>query len=247
MMCFWEDLLIQAMNKRNIKILLCLLLLGFAFNSCKKDDVIIPYNPIEDFNYYPMKVGSFIEYNVEYVFWNDFNHTIDTSNYILRELIESVMINYTGDSLFRIERNTKEDPDSAWSISRIWFSGYEDNYAFKMEENIKYVKLIVPVKKNVQWEGNILNDLEPKTYKYVSIDQPLQFNNLTFPKCAKILQDDFETLINKDYEEEIYARNVGLIFKKQIHVNKTYNQITQRFEITSGYLLVQTIRNYGNL
>ncbi len=192
-----------------------------------------------------MKIGSYIDYDVEFVFWDDFNHTIDTSIYVLRERIESVIVNYSGDSIYRIERNTKDHPDSAWSFSRVWFSAFEDNYAYKVEENIKYVKLIVPVKLNTKWNGNILNDLESKDYLYTSVDELMHFGNYTFPECVKILQEDYETIINKDYEEEIYARNVGLIFKKQIHINKTYNQITQTFEISSGYSLVQTIKNYG--
>lgn len=236
------------MMNKNLHIrIICFLTLGLIFNSCKKEDVIIPFNPKEDFNYYPMNVGSYIEYDVEYIFWNDFDHTIDTSNYVLREFIESMVVNYTGDTLYRIERNTKDNSDSVWSVSRIWYSGYEDNFAFKVEENVKYVKLVVPVKENYKWEGNIFNDLESKSYSYIFIDRPMQLNNLSFSKCAKILQDDFETLINKDYEEEIFARNIGLIYKKQIHVDKTYNQITQQFEITSGYSLVQTIKNYGIL
>lgn len=236
------------MSKNSIfNFVLFIAALLFSTSSCKKEDAIIPYNPQLDFAYYPMNIGSFIEYDVDYIFWDDFTQTVDTTNYILREYIESILVNYSGDTLYRIERNTKSHPDSAWNVSQVWYCGVKDNYIFKVEENIRYVKLIVPIQKNSEWDGNIYNDLETQSYKYVSVDEPKQFGNQTFDKCVTVLQQNYESLINQDFEEEIFAYNTGLVFKKQIHVDKTYNQITQRFEITSGFSLVQTIKDYGTI
>lgn len=222
-------------------------LLVFIFISCQKDD----QKPIvlvqEDLKYYPLNVGSYIDYEIEYIFWNDFAETVDTSIYILREFVESKVTNYSGDTLYRIEQYTKNHPDSAWSIPHIVFAGMRENYVYKVEDNINYVKIILPVQENIKWNGNAYNSLPNQVYRYLSVGNQISFSSLHFDKSMHILQEDNQTLINQDMEDEMYALNIGLIYKKQKHLKKTYNPINQSFEISSGYSLTQIITNYGTL
>ena len=179
-------------------------LLVFIFISCQKDD----QKPIvlvqEDLKYYPLNVGSYIDYEIEYIFWNDFAETVDTSIYILREFVESKVTNYSGDTLYRIEQYTKNHPDSAWSIPHIVFAGMRENYVYKVEDNINYVKIILPVQENIKWNGNADNSLPNQVYRYLSVGNQISFSSLHFDKSVHILQEDNQTLINQDMEEEMY-------------------------------------------
>lgn len=223
------------------------ILLVFILISCQKEDKhTIVYNQ-DDLKYCPLNVGSYIDYEIEYIFWDDFAETVDTSNYILREFIESKVTNYTGDTLYRIEQFAKNHPDSAWSIPHIVFAGIRENYVYKVEDNINYVKIILPVRENAKWDGNAYNSLPNKVYQYLSVGKPFSFSPTNFEKVAHVLQEDNQTLINQDFEEEMYAFNIGLIYKRQIHLKKTYNSINQSFEISSGYSFTQIITNYGTL
>lgn len=221
------------------------ILLVIILTSCQKEDNYTTVDIHKDLKYYPLNVGAYIDYKIEYVFWDDFAETVDTTNYILREFVESKLTNFSGDTLYRIEQFSKNHPDSAWSIPRIVFAGIRDNYVYKVEDNINYVKIILPVRENAKWNGNAYNSMPNQEYQYLSAGKPYSFSPNTFEKVVHVLQEDNQTLINQDYEEEMYAFDIGLIYKKQIHLKKTYNPINQTFEISSGYSFTQTITNYG--
>lgn len=223
------------------------ILLVFILISCQKENHNTVVDIKEDLKYYPLNVGSYVDYEIEYIFWDDFAETVDTTNYILREFVESKVTNFSGDTLYRIEQFTKNHPDSVWSIPHIVFAGIRENYVYKVEDNINYVKIILPVRENTKWDGNAYNSLPNQVYQYLSVGKPFSFSPTNFEKVAHVLQEDNQTLINQDFEEEMYAFNIGLIFKRQIHLKKTYNPISQSFEISSGYSFTQIITNYGTL
>lgn len=218
------------------------LLLFFACKKEEKNDILPVQN---DGRYYPLNIGTFIDYEVEYIFWDDFANTVDTSNYIFREKIESKIVNYSGDTLYRIEQFIKYHIDSAWSVPKVVYAGKGNNYIYKSEDNVQFVKLIFPIKTNGKWNGNAYNSLPRQEYKYVEVGESFSLLSVAFDKVVQVLQQDNQTAINQDFEEEIYAFDIGLIYKKSIHVRKTYNPINQTFEISSGYSLIQKYSNHG--
>ncbi len=215
------------------------------FFACKKEDKndILPVH--NDWRYFPLNIGSYVDYEVEYVFWDDFVNTVDTSNYIFREQIESKIVNYSGDTLYRIEQFTKHHIDSAWSVPKVVFAGKGNNYVFKSEDNVQFVKLIFPIIKNGKWNGNAYNLLPNQEYIFIKVNEAHSLSSHSFEKVVHVLQQDNQTAINQDFEEEIYAFDIGLVYKKIIHVKKTYNPINQTFEISSGYTLTQKYFNHG--
>lgn len=231
------------MNRKNI----FWVLLIFFLISCQKEENYTIVDVQKDLQYFPLNMGSYLEYEVQYIFWDDFAETVDTSNYILRELIESKVTNFSGDTLYRIEQYAKSHPDSGWSVPHIMYAGIRENYVYKVEDNINYVKIILPVRENEKWNGNAYNSLPNQECQYLSVGKPFSFLLNNFEKVVHVLQEDNQTLINQDFEEEMYAFDVGLIYKRQIHLKKTYNPINQTFEISSGYSFTQIITNYGTL
>jgi len=43
---------------------------------------------------------------------------------------------------------------------------------------------------------------------------------LYFDSTLTVLQNDYTTIISRDYSVEVYARNTGLIYKKYINLQK---------------------------
>ena len=112
---------------------------------------------------------------------------------------------------------------------------------------MKYVKLVLPLVENAKWNGNAYNTEDYQTYKLVKLNSEESIGGFIFDKTLTVLQQDEESLISHDFEIEIYAKSIGLVYKEEIHLKKTYNNITQSFEINSGYKYKQTLIDYGIL
>jgi hypothetical protein len=220
------------------KIGLLLLVIVLFFSGCKKD---APIQESFDFGYgfFPLNIGDSSFYLVEQITWNDFDNTIDTVNYSLCEYIESMTVNYTGDSLYRIERLKKYDNAPTWNIDSVWFALKTKNEAIRVEQNSSHVKMVFPVSLNSSWNGNIHNTLGSKTYTFSNLLSNLVVNNISYNRTVNIQQENFVTLINSDVENETYADGVGLVKIEKTHVYKTYNPVSGEFEIKSGYIFSQ--------
>ena len=217
---------------------LCIVVLCLFFVSCKKDSAIqeqIDYG----YQYFPLKVGDSSFFQVENIFWNDFDQTIDTTDYLLCEYVESVTTNYAGDSLYRIERMIKStEAAEKWQLDSIWFAIKNQREAIRVENNKSFVKMVFPLREKQSWNGNIYNVYGEKIYKCTAL-APVDLNGIHYANAASIEQQNFETLINSDVETEVYAKDIGLVQMYRIHVYKEYNASSGEFKITSGYRYTQ--------
>ena len=210
------------MNKLFLILLLCVL----YFSSCEKSKSIETYYGYE---YFPSLVSKWISYDVIQITWNDYTNMIDTSIYQLKELSESEIIDNAGRKSIRIERYIKTDT-SNWVLNNVWTKCLTLTSAEKIEENIRFIKMKFPIDINTRWNGNEYNNLKEQMYFYKNIFTPFVLNENTFDSTITVInQDDFIPLYSKDFESEVFAKNIGLVYKKQIHIKLNTNGI-----ITSG-------------
>lgn len=190
--------------------------------SCKKDkeQTVLDMG----YNYFPDKQGDYIVYDVDSFFYNDFTHHIDTFKFQLKEKIESFFVDNENRPTMRIERYTRSyDPKKPyssipWKLRDAWSANKTAGMAEKVEENVRFVKLIFPVVAKSSWNGNAKNNLSPLNYSYFSVDLPATVGNTHFDSVLQVTQQDALTVISKKYYIEKYARNFGLIFKHVIDV-----------------------------
>jgi hypothetical protein len=207
--------------------------------SCKKDKVLPAVNM--GYNYFPTNVGHWVAYQVDSIVWDDFTQSVDTFHYKIKELVESEFIDNSSRNTQRIERYIKINDSTPWQIKNVYYWNITPSIAEKTEQNIRYAKLIFPTVKSEKWDGNMYNFQEAQSYKYAYVDKPDSYNSLAFDSTLSVIQIDEEYAISKDYAEEIYARNVGMIYKR-------YTSISTKptGEITKGVDYQYTIISYGN-
>ena len=103
----------------------------------------------------------------------------------------------------------------------------------KIENNLRFIKLVAPLRNDISWEGNIylgglddipvdedcnnLSYLEDWNYTYKNVDQPYTVNGNEFLKTITVIQEGDSNLIWFDYAEEVYAEFVGLVQKDFYH------------------------------
>ncbi|MGQ0828630.1 MAG: hypothetical protein ACT4ON_09570 [Bacteroidota bacterium] len=246
--------------KKYISIFFISVILVPGFFSCKKDKAA---TPDMGYNYFPSETGTYVVYNVDSFYYNDFNvpTTIDTFRFQLKEKIQSLYYDNENRLTIRLERYIKNYSSTVpysqmpWILKNVWSENKTATNAEKVEENVRYVKLKFPVKENQKWNGNIQNTLPEWNYSYAFFDLSRTIGGIKFDSVLQVDQydDGSKNLVERRLYVEKYARNVGMVYKQVIDVesqpganpppNFFLIPIMQR--VTSGVQYTMTINSYG--
>ena len=251
---------------QTFSILVLSLFLFSGLVSCKRDPA-----PAPDlgYNYYPDAVGSYVVYDVD-SFSYDNTAGVDTTKYQLKEKIESIYNDNQGRPTIRLERYIKKYNKTipysamAWKLRNVWAVNKTLKHVEKVEDNVRFVRLLFPVGGDKRWNGNAQNTYEDEEYTYDFFDLPGGVGTLSFDSVLHVIQHDESSLVHKKYADEKYAKNAGLIYKQVIDVDSQpplqwssgsvpyYQDSLTAFyakdildRISSGYYYTMTVRAYG--
>ena len=213
-----------------MKNILIIILSIAAFINCKKSDT---QEAKMYYSYYPMEVNSWVEYEGRRIIHVDALGS-DTSYFFLKEIVTEEFIDNQGRTTFRIERFEKDSLHHSYDLKDVWYSNLTTTTAEKVEENIRFTKLIFPISGSKTWDGNAANSIEKWSYRYDSIHQPRLFSNLDFDSTVKVMQIDNVNPFQTQVAFEIYANYVGLVRKSYINIDNG-----------DGNELELTVINYG--
>ena len=220
-----------------IYIVLFVTLLG-----CKKDPATIVDL---GYDYYPIQEGHWVIYNVDSIVYNDFTNSVDTFQYQIKELIVSTYQDAEGRNTQRIERY-KRINSGPWIIKDVWSSNLTSTTAERVEENTRYVKLAFPAKIGMSWDGNVANVISEWEYLYTTYDEAASVGLLSFDSVLTVLQRDQDLgALEKDYFVEMYAKNIGLIYKEAIHLEQDLVDPTW-LNPERGYRYKMTVSSFNN-
>ncbi len=181
------------------------------------------YFPPQDYTgyeYFGFEKGKYVIYQVDSIRYDDFLGEVLEYHYQVKEWNKELFIDSQGQQKMRIERFYRENEQESWQIKDVWTALLNKTRALKTEDNVTFVKLVFPIKKNSLWDGNSFNTLQRQEYKIIQIHQPFLELDLPFDSTLTVLQQDFTTLIGEDYQYEIYATGVGMISKKFVSLEK---------------------------
>jgi len=206
-----------------------LFILAVNLFSCKEEVQTLPYM---GYDYFPDSTGHYVIYLVDSIWTDDAFNRKDTFLFKLKERIESKFIDNEGRWSQRLERfKTDTNLDFVFSdISDVWFATRTATRAEKVEENVRYVKLIFPVQNDEQWNGNAFNTEEDYgiDYKLMNVHEPftVPVTNIHFDSTVTVLQIDRKAILGLNlYAKEVYALNVGLVYKEFFSVDKQYDSV----------------------
>jgi hypothetical protein len=227
------------------------ILSAFLF-SCKKEQTLP--TPIS-YAYYPLFRGKMMIYDADSIVY-PYRFLTDTSHYEVHfqwmEVYDSVFIDNAGDSAYHIFRYTRSDSTQPWIWQNEYYTYVTKTTAERWENNFRFIKLTFPPQLFNTWQGNYFNNTDsPEVnyfngweYQYTSVDQPATVNSTTYDSTSTVLQLADSTLLNKDYWEEVYAKHVGLIYKKEEQLT------TQDFNLPifipqQGFILKLTLLSHN--
>lgn len=222
---------------------LILVLTIFLFSCSKeKEEYVAPYL---GHDYAGLEVGKYVIYDVDSFFYDDFNGMIDSSFYQIKEVVDSEFTDLEGDEAFKIIRYRKESDTTGWVLIDVWQSKLITTNFQKVEENVRFVKLIFPIKANDTWNGNILNNEGEQIYSYMAVNQSETIGGNALSDVLTVLQFEEINLIEEKVYEEKYAKGIGMVYKKSVDITKEYNTSTGLFERSLGLDVTITLSSYG--
>mgnify|MGYP001577640639 CR=1 FL=1 len=196
------------------------------------------------YNYFPADIGVWVVYDVDSIVYNDFTDSVETYNYQIKEIVESAFIDGEGRETRRLERYIRLTDTLPWSINDVWFANRTASRAEKVEENVRFIKLIFPVKNGALWNGNAANTLGNRDYQYVETNVSMAVGGILFDSVLTVLQRDEDLGIVKDYFLEKYAKNAGMVYKVAIHLEQDVVDPSWK-DPQKGYDLKMTVKSYG--
>lgn len=207
--------------------------------------------PNPGYAYFPVDTGRYVVYKVDSIYHDQPDVTIpgihDTSHYFLKEVIDSEFLDAQNEKSQRILRYKRARQTDDWVLTDVWYAKRNPNNAERVEENRRYVKMGFPINSFSTWNGNALNNLEQWRYEYDSLYISKSYGDLAFAKTVTVFQRDFLTEVNDQYAYEVYAENVGLVFRyyKNLFTRPSYlnNRIAKN--IISGNEFTWQIVDYG--
>ena len=225
-------------------------------------------DPIEfGYDYFPLEIGKYIEYDVDSIIYDigAGNTVVSRENSIqVREEVTDSFPDNEGRLMYRIERYERADAMEEWRVSDVWTATVTDRQAERIEENLRFIKMVFPVSDNTNpWNGNKYIDenlvisvagesifiFKNWLYEYREIGEALNIGGFPFDDVVTIYQADEENFIELRRSFERYARGVGLV-EREIWILDTQcigDCVGDTWEIKAekGFIVRQTIRDYN--
>lgn len=225
----------------------------------------------EQQKYFPLAIGQVTEYRVDSVAYNEVpgvGLVQDSSTTYLREVVTDTLRDNLGNVQWKVEQYERRSENDNWVIARIWTAERTEAQAVRTEENLRFLRLIFPMNRRSEWDGNIwIGDEQTVTvagqtirpfvnwnYEVDSIDIPRAIGSFNFEQVLVVTEVDETNIIEKRFSRSVYAKNVGLVFREQWIADSQYcNKIpvpadcaTKPWEEKAerGYYLRQTILSF---
>ncbi|MBL7765157.1 MAG: hypothetical protein JNJ58_03615 [Chitinophagaceae bacterium] len=208
-----------------ISLLFILSLIG-----CKRE--VIPPDQVDiGKEYFPVSIGHFVEYSVDSIVFDDFNQKIDTNHMEFRDEISESFNDAEGRPSYVVDRYVRPDSTFAWSSLLSYYITATNFKLEVIEDNLRYIKLVFPVKLNTRWYGNTylptalnaeLQWMDKWDYKYVNVNEPFQQGLVNMNNTLTVTEADYtegdpnnpDAFSARTFSKEVYAKEVGLVYRE---------------------------------
>lgn len=241
-----------------MKSLLTVTLAVLLLASCKKENEAAPAT-LNMKDYYPLQLGKYITYKLDSTVFINLNTVRVVRSYVVKDIVDYKFQDAMGNDVYRIRRMMRDNNDTT-----LWF----DNATFLVtqtartteftENNLRFIKLVNPVKLFGNWDGNAYIDLNDDfldfyaewDYFYETVDEPFTIGGKTFDNTITVNQvntidgdtTNFRVLHEVKRSKEVYAKGIGLVYRDFYHA--FWQPIIQAYQPNS-YGIRMTILNHN--
>ena len=212
------------------KLFVCIITIA-CIHACNPDPVNYPF-PDTSLEYFPLKIGSSITYQVDSIIFDDApgGNKLDTVSFQLREEIVSKNVTEAGDTLYYIHRFRRSDETQSWLQTDVWTTSISSAEALRTEENLKFRKLSFPLRFGKRWYSTA--HIDPETLvligtenveayqdweaEVISYDKSAVVGDFQFSdgKAMVVDQTNTDDGTMRRFVRETYVRNIGVVEKR---------------------------------
>ncbi|MCU0448592.1 MAG: hypothetical protein MUC97_01950 [Bernardetiaceae bacterium] len=223
-------------------------LLGLAaLGACTSSQI----EPLEglDFgrDYFPLARGRYVAYNVRETSYQ-LNRPPQITTYQVKEVLTETFTGAAGEQLWRLVRYRRANGRQNWQVVGNSALRADERFGIRLDDNQPYVRLNFPLQRGQTWDGNLFNNRGRELYQLTDLNRAYRFDGRSYTETATVLQSNDSSLVDKDKRLEVYARNIGLIYRLQDQVaycqDRTQNCFG-RAVIESGTVVEQSIYEHG--
>lgn len=247
-------------------------LILLIFSACN-ERVILEPDPVDSsqLEYFPLRTGKYIVYQVDSLIY-DFvgGGTVrDSFRLFVKEVVSDTLRDQTGLLNYTIERYERPDDTSEWVLKSISTAARTGTQAIRTEDNFRFLKLIFPLDRRSEWDGNRWIDQDREieiagermrpfinwNYEVDSIDIQATIGAFTFDSTLFVTEADDKNIIERRLSQVRYAKHIGVVWREQWILDSQYcNQSpppsdceTKPWDLKAekGYILRQTIIGYN--
>ncbi|MEO7835244.1 MAG: hypothetical protein ABIR50_07985 [Ginsengibacter sp.] len=212
----------------------CFIFLVFA--SCKKENADFTLEPATD--YFPLQIGKYITYDLDSTVFTNFGQDKTIRHYQAQYRIDAQITDNSQRTGFTINRFLRKDSTQPWQIDNVFTAFPTSNSIELIQDNLRFIKLILPIKEGFSWKGNSYLPFDPYrsyvfanpaftedwNYIYEDVNAPTTIGSNNFDNTITVFEVNDSTgdpktteYAEKTFGIEKYAKNVGLIYKDFIH------------------------------
>jgi hypothetical protein len=212
--------------------------------SCKTEKEEFITENIAD--YLPLTPGKYITYRVDSLVFPNFGRSTVTRKYQVKHLIDSKFIDVEGQTSYRVFTFIRDSVNtSSWTAAQPWVSSGTYFITVKAdqteltEDNLRFIKLRMPMKEGYSWHGNKYlpdNPYDTAGYKFSNDDNmedwdfyydnfsPLfSYRNINYANVVTVEQQDesFNVPIttptsyaSRTRSVEKYSKSIGLVYRE---------------------------------
>ena len=196
------------MRRINPRVLYALTTVLVVLAACKQDPP-----PNFHYEYFGLEEGRYVIYDVVEVDHDDAIGVHDTTKYQLKTVWGGDYIDNEGRTAKEFRRYTRPTSADNWQYTDLWTGIYDGIRGELIEENQRVVKLVFAPTLSKQWDANAYNPMAEQNCYYRDIHKDTTINSVTFDSTVVVEIDRFDSFIDSVHKYEMYAKNVGLIYK----------------------------------
>lgn len=189
-----------------------LILILFLLFSCKQNDNDIDFG----YDYFPMDKGSFVVYEVTQISHDiNLNPQHDTLKYTLETVVGEEIVDNSGRPAREFFQYKYDLSSGELLDKRVWTKVIDGKRGEVVEENQRKIRMIFPVKEEDSWNVNAFNPEDAQVVYYENANEARTIGGFVLENTAKIVYDDFLTLVDYRKSHDTYAKGIGLVERKR--------------------------------
>lgn len=205
------------LNENRITGPLSIFIFIFLFFACETDS-LQPDKSGWGYEYYPLETNSYRIYSVRQIDYSLSRET-DTSDYQLKEVAADSFLSLSNEYSFFLKRFIKDPIGEEWILDSVWTVEKNAERVVATENNMPYIKMVFPAREGKQWDGNRMNVLGEQEYTMNRVGAETVLTSGRFDQTINVLQwDNPDTILVREKAFEIYAKNIGLIYKETVQL-----------------------------